>query len=100
AREDHLKLTIVPDSEKEGVMNEEEKEGDARSRSQLGAWRIDVVKSWCVQSGNWLTSASCGSCSKPGAGGAVAPYPKIFTYRDTGADLEFDLGGVESSSPF
>ena len=54
AREDHLKLTIVPDSEKEGVMNEEEKEGDARSRSQLGAWRIDVVKSWCVQSGNWL----------------------------------------------
>jgi hypothetical protein len=54
-------------------MNEEEKEGDARSKSQLGAWRIDVVKSWCVQSGNWLAPRVVRA---PRTGGAVAPYPK------------------------
>jgi hypothetical protein len=82
AREDHLKLTIVPDSEKEGVMNEEEKEGDVRSKSQLGAWRIDVVKSWCVQSGNWLAPRVVRA---PRTGGAVARHtPNIHVSRYRG----------------
>jgi hypothetical protein len=77
-------------------MNEEEKEGDARSKSQLGAWRIDVVKSWCVQSGNWLAPRVVRAQEQ---GELWRAIPQIFTYRDTGADLEFGLGGAESNSP-
>jgi hypothetical protein len=78
-------------------MNEEEKEGDARSKSQLGAWRIDVVKSWCVQSGNWLAPRVVRAQEQ---GELWRAIPQIFTYRDTGADLEFGLGVEESDSPF
>ncbi len=83
AREDHLKLTIVPDSEGErGGDDEEEKKGkggeslefwrrkgSSKSRLKLGGIAWNVVAS--VQSGNWDRAHSFASCAHaPAPGGA------------------------------
>lgn len=94
AREDHLKLTIVPDSEEKGGDDDGEKQRRAdassgeRSGSRLELGGIDVVKTWCVQSGNW-TSAPARVVRAQASRGWCGAYPK---YSHIGFRFHYCVG--------